>query len=193
MVIGMLYLKHSSRCADSWRMKDEERKASWIWNHSPFQCIRIWRGCGVKQLWPQKVYFGGTSEAPRLPEWEQDWRPKSLRGECVSDAPGRGSGGQKIQSWGPGCFSESLGILPLPARDLWTRFHQLPSENKPGTVRGARLSARRWNMAALHQQVAYLSALAFILRGWSPSKNSRSRVQSGFNNSIMYDGGTERL
>lgn len=169
MVIGMLYLKRGSRRADSWRMKAQEWKASRIWNHSSFQRIRIWWGCGVKQLWPQKVFFGGTSEAPRLPEWEQDWRPKSLRGECVSDAPGRGSGGQKIQSRGPGCFSESLGILPLPARDLWTRFHQLPSENKPGTVRRARLFARRWNMAALHQQVAYFSALAFVLRGCSPS------------------------
>lgn len=96
-------------------------------------------------------------------------KAKSLRGECVSDAPGRGSGGQKIQSAEPGCFSESLGILPLPARDLWTRFHQLPSENKPGTVRRARLSARRWNMAALHQQVAYFSTLEFISCGHPPS------------------------
>ena len=95
-------------------------------------------------------------------------KAKSLRGECVSDAPGRGSGGQKIQRRAPGCFSESLGILPLPARDLWTRFHQLPSENKPGTVQRARLSARRWNMATLHQQVAYFSTLGFILCGCPP-------------------------
>lgn len=67
---------------------------------------------------------------------------KSLRGERVSEAPGRGSGGQKQQRGEPGCFSESLGILPLPARDLWTRFHQLPSENKPGTVQRVCLSAR---------------------------------------------------
>lgn len=113
-------------------------------------------------------------------------KAKSLRGECVSDAPGRGSGGQKIQRRAPGCFSESLGILPLPARDLWTRFHQLPSENKPGTVQRARLLARRWNMAALHQQVAYFSTLEFILCVDVLQTHSKSRVQSGFNYSILY-------
>lgn len=173
MVIGMLYLKHSSWCADSWWMSAEKRKGSWIWNYPSFSCVGLWWGYGLKQLWPPRVCSGGTSEALRLPEWEQHRRPKSLRGECVSDAPGRGSGGQKIQSGEPGCFSESLGILPLPARDLWTRFHQLPSENKPGTVRSACLSARRWNMASLHQQVAYFSTLEFILRGRPPSTYQR--------------------
>lgn len=97
-------------------------------------------------------------------------KAKSLRGECVSDAPGRGSGGQKIQNGEPGCFSESLGILPLPARDLWTRFHQLPSENKPGTVQRARLSAPWWNMATLHQQVAYFFNIR-IHFVWTSSKH----------------------
>lgn len=73
--------------------------------------------------------------------------------------------GQKIQSGEPDCFSECLDILSGPARDLWTRFHQLPSENKPGSVQRARLSARRRSMAALHQQVAYFSTLEFILCG----------------------------
>lgn len=110
-------------------------------------------------------------------------KAKSLRGECVSEAPGRGSGGQKQQSREPGCFSESLGILPLPARDLWTRFHQLPSENKPGTVQRVCLSACWGNMASLHQQVA---ALGFILCGHPPSTFRKKGYSQGFNSSILY-------
>lgn len=106
-------------------------------------------------------------------------KAKSLRGERVSEAPGRGSGGQKQQSGEPGCFSESLGILPLPARDLWTRFHQLPSENKPGTVQRVCLSARWGNMASLHQQVAYFPALGFILCGHPPSTFRKKRTVRG--------------
>lgn len=69
--------------------------------------------------------------------------------------PQGGSEGQKTRSWEPGCFSESLGILPVQARDFWTRFHQLPSENKPGSVqRSACLAVQQWNMAVLNQQFA---------------------------------------
>lgn len=86
MVIGILYLKRSSWHADSWWMKAEEWKESWIWNHPSRSFIRLWWGYGLKQLWPQIVYFGGTSEALRLPEWELHWRPK-VWGESVSLMP----------------------------------------------------------------------------------------------------------
>lgn len=67
-----------------WKLRSGRK--SWIWNHPSFSCIRFWRGYGLKQLWRQKVFSGGTSEALRLPEWEQDWRPK-VWGESVSLMP----------------------------------------------------------------------------------------------------------
>lgn len=146
---------------DGWRPRNE--RTSWIRNHPSLSCIRSYWGDGLEQFWPQRIFSGGTSEAQRLPEWEQNWGPE-VWGESVSLMPlGEEVEDRKIQSPEPGCFSESLGILPLPARDLWTRFHQLPSENKLGTVHSARLSVHCWNMAALHQQVAYFSTLEFIL------------------------------
>lgn len=51
-----------------------------------------------KPLASRWIYSGDTSEPLRLPEWEQDSRPKSLKGECVSNSSERGSGEQKIQS-----------------------------------------------------------------------------------------------
>ncbi|MEQ2174943.1 hypothetical protein GOODEAATRI_012934 [Goodea atripinnis] len=78
---------------------------------------------GVKKpLSSWRLNSGDTSEPLPLPEWEQDSRPKTLKGECVSNSSERGSGEQKIQSPEPGCFSESTGILPLPARDLSVMF-----------------------------------------------------------------------
>lgn len=79
---------------------------------------------------------------------------KSEGGEPVSDASEGGSGGQKQQSAEPGCFSPKPGILPLPARDFWPRFQQLPSENKPGSVLRTRLPACCWNTARPSQQVS---------------------------------------
>lgn len=175
MVIGMLYLKHGSWCADSWWILRSGKKAVYETIHHPHALDSD--EDGLKRLWPQTISFGGTSEAVWLPEWERDSRPK-VWGESVSLMPlGEEVEDRKIQSRKPGSFSESLGILPFPARDLWTRFHQLPSENKPGTVQSARLSARRWNMAALLQQVAYSptvqdSACVEVLQA-----HSKSRVQ----------------
>lgn len=65
-------------------------------------------------------------------------------GESVSPIPlGEEAEDRNYRAGSQRCFSESLGILPLPARDLCTRFHQLPSENRAGTVQSARLSAPR--------------------------------------------------
>lgn len=60
-----------------------------------------------------------------------------------------------------------------PAGDLWTRFHQLPSQNKLGSVQSARLSARRTKMAQLHQHRAYSSTSEFTLRDHLPGKRAR--------------------
>lgn len=67
---------------------------------------------------------------------------------CTPQPPHRGSGGEKHKSGEPGSLSKGRGS---ETGLLWTRFHQLPSENKPGSVRGARLSAGG-HLSTLHQQ-----------------------------------------
>lgn len=100
---------------DGWRLRSGRR--GWIKNHPSLSCIRFCQGDDLKQFWPQRVCSGCTSEALRLPEWEQHRRPKVWEKSVSLMPPGRGSGGyKKIQSPEPGCFSESPGHPASPSQ-----------------------------------------------------------------------------
>lgn len=141
----------------------------------------VWSSFGLRKsiLAAHQRLFGFLNES-RI-EGQKVW------GESVSPIPlGEEVEDRKYRAESQSCSSESPGILPLPARDLCTPFHQLPSENRPGTVQSARLSARWWNMAALNQQVAYFSTSEFILCGRPSSGYQKQGVKSGFNKFRLY-------
>lgn len=179
MLIGTLYLQHSSWRADSWWIYSEEWKEGWIWNRPSLSCIKVLRGYGPKQLWPQKVYFGGTSESQRLPEWQQDCRPKvwgesvSLKplGEEVEDRNNRAESQAASQKAWASCLSQ-----PGTSGHVST---SCPQKTSQALCREFVCLRAGGNMATLHLQVAYFPALGFIFWVDILQAHSERRVQSG--------------
>lgn len=95
-------------------------------------------------------------------------RAKSLRGECVSDAPGRGSEGQKTQSKGPGSFSREPGHPAFPSQGPLDTFP--PAALRKQTRHCAEHSSVCAPVEYGHApSTGYLSTSEFRSRGCPPS------------------------
>lgn len=133
-------------------------KESCAWKHLSSFLIRIrWGWFAWKQLWPQRLSLGSTSEGLWLPDWGQDWRPSDWEesvsplplGEEVEDRKRRADSQAASQKAWASCLSQ-----PGTSGHVST---SCPSEKQ--TRHCAERSACLWNMAVVHQQVAHFSTV----------------------------------